>query len=91
MKFINKSIKALLSIVIIIIITVIIIQNKDDFIKNYDKIFTVEYKQALSKARTRDLDATYQGIMVGNGLIWINDKTLAGDESSKLMIIAINN
>ena len=73
------------------IITIIIIQNKDDFIKNYDKIFTVEYKQALSKARTRDLDATYQGIMVGNGLIWINDKTLAGDESSKLMIIAINN
>ena len=70
---------------------VINIQNKDDLIKNYDKIFTVDYKQAISKARTRDLDATYQGIMVGNGLIWINDKTLAGYESSKLMIIAINN
>ena len=68
------------------------IQNKDDLIKNYDKIFTVDYKQAISKARTKDLFANYQGIMVGDlGQIWINDRTLTGDNSSKLMIIAINN
>jgi hypothetical protein len=71
---------------------VIKIQNKDDLIKNYDKIFTVDYKQAISKARTRELFANYQGIMFGDlGQIWINDRTLAGDNSSKLMIIAINN
>lgn len=70
---------------------VINIQNKEDLIKNYDKIFTVDYTQAISKARTRDPDVTYQGIMIGNGLIWINDKTIDGSESSKLMIIAINN
>ncbi|MGK0466892.1 hypothetical protein [Clostridium sp.] len=70
---------------------IIKIKNKDDLIKNYDKIFTVEYKQAISKARTKYLFANYQGIMVGNGQIWINDRTLAGDNSSKLMIIAINN
>lgn len=71
---------------------VVKIQNNDDLIKNYDKIFTVDYKQAISKARTKNLFANCQGIMVGDlGQIWINDRTLAGDNSSKLMIIAINN
>ena len=70
---------------------VIKIRNKDDLVKNYNKIFTVDYKQKISNARTKDLFANYQGIMVGLGLIWINDRTLTGDNSSKLMIIAVNN
>jgi len=66
------------------------IHNKDELIKNYEKIFDVAYKQKISKAPTKYLLASPQGIMVGLGLIWINDVILA-DSSSKLMIIAINN
>jgi len=66
------------------------IQNKDELIKNYDKIFTLDYKQKISKAPTKYLFANYQGIMVGLGLIWINDIISTGS-NSKLMVIAINN
>ncbi|MCB2300832.1 hypothetical protein [Clostridium tagluense] len=66
------------------------IQNKDELIKNYDKIFYADYKQKISKAPTKYLFVNYQGIMVGSGLIWINDFISTGS-NSKLMVSAINN
>ena len=66
------------------------IQNKDELIKNYDKIFYVDYKQKISKAPTKYLFVNYQGIMVGVGELWINDVISTGSDS-KLMVIAINN
>lgn len=66
------------------------IQNKDELIKNYDKIFHVEYKKEISKAPTKYLFVNYLGIMVGDGQIWINDVQLAGS-NFKLMITCINN
>lgn len=63
------------------------IQNKDDFIKNYDQIFYPAYKQIISNAYTKYLFANWKGIMFGENLynIWINES------NSKLMITAINN
>ena len=66
------------------------IQDKDELIKNYDKIFYVEYKQKISKTSTKYLFVNYQGIMVGVGELWINDVISTGSDS-KLMVIAINN
>jgi hypothetical protein len=66
------------------------IQDKDELIKNYDKIFYEEYKQKISKTSTKYLFVNYQGIMVGVGELWINDVISTGSDS-KLMIIAINN
>jgi hypothetical protein len=66
------------------------IQDKDELIKNYDKIFYVEYKQKISKTSTKYLFVNYQGIMVGVGELWINDVISTGSDS-KLMIIGINN
>lgn len=65
------------------------IKNKDDLINNYDKIFTVDYKKAISNAPTRYLFTNYQGVMLGNGEVWIND-IIETDDNYKLMIIAIN-
>ena len=71
---------------------IIQIQNEDEFIKNYDKIFLVNYKEMISKASTKYLFANWKGIMFGTNLnnIWINEVTSAGD-NPKLMITAINN
>ncbi|MBZ9686485.1 hypothetical protein G9F72_009100 [Clostridium estertheticum] len=68
------------------------IQNKDDFIKNYDQIFNPNYKQAISNAYTKYMFVNWQGIMFGEGLynIWINEQAPTGSDS-KLMITAINN
>lgn len=68
------------------------IQNEDEFIKNYDKIFHDDYKRAISNASTKFMFVNFQGIMFGTRLydIWINEVTHASD-NSKLMIIAINN
>lgn len=66
------------------------ITNKDELIKNYDDIFTPEYKDSIIKAYPKNLFGNYQGVMVmlPGGLfnLWINV-----DSNSNLKIIAINN
>lgn len=66
------------------------IQNKDDFISKYDEILYPDYKKVIINAFTKYLFANYQGIMLGNGEMWINEVPITGN-NSKLMIIAINN
>lgn len=68
------------------------IQNEDDFIKNYDKIFHTDYKQVIGNASTKYLFANWKGIMFRAGVynIWINEIKSEGD-NSKLMITGIIN
>lgn len=68
------------------------IQSKDEFIKNYDKIFHSKYKQAITSAITEYMFVNWQGVMFGTGTdnIWINEETDTNG-NPKLMIIAINN
>jgi hypothetical protein len=68
------------------------IENEDDFIKNYDKIFDKNFKKVISNASTKYMFVNYKGIMFGANLnnIWISGVMTTG-ENSKLMIIGINN
>jgi len=68
------------------------IKNQDEFIKNYDKIFSPGYKQSMSHAFTKYMFANWQGVMFGSGMenMWINEVKPA-EGSPKLMITAINN
>jgi hypothetical protein len=68
------------------------VQNKDEFIKNYDKIFNSKYKEIMSTAYTKYLFANYKGIMFGSNLknMWINDVT-PDNGSPKLLITSIIN
>ncbi|MGL5086708.1 MAG: hypothetical protein ACRC68_13465, partial [Clostridium sp.] len=67
--------------------TITKIQNKDNFIKNYDIIINSDFKKSLSTASTKYLFVNYQGIMFGEGSynMWINE------QNSKLIITSINN
>lgn len=66
------------------------IKDKDNLIKNYDKIFTLDFKEVISNSPTKNLFVNSQGIMFSDiGNIWINDVENP-DGNSKLMIIAIN-
>ncbi|WP_052085594.1 hypothetical protein [Clostridium sp. HMP27] len=68
------------------------IQNKAEFIKNYDFIFNSKYKQVMTNAFSKYMFANYKGVMFGEGNynMWING-IASTDGSSKLMITAINN
>lgn len=66
------------------------IQSKNDFINKYDEILYPDYKKVIINAFTKYLFANYQGVMLNNGEIWINEVTTAGS-NSRLMITAINN
>lgn len=47
------------------------ILNKKQFIAEYDQIMTTEVKKALANQRLDDLFIRDQGVMVGNGEIWM--------------------
>lgn len=68
------------------------IQNKAEFIKNYDLIFNPSYKQAMTNASVKYMFANYKGVMFGEGEynMWINE-IASNNGTSKLMITAINN
>ena len=68
------------------------IQNKDEFVKNYDLIFSSKYKQVISNELTRYMFANYKGIMFGGDQynMWINN-VIPNNGTAKLKIITINN
>lgn len=67
------------------------IQDKESFIRNYDLIFHPKYKQDMINASNKYMFAKASGIMFGTGSynLWIN--AVIKNNSSKLMVIAINN
>ena len=67
------------------------IKSKKQFVKNYNKIFTTEYKNTLLNAYASYLFANWQGIMVGSGAknIWINN--IMNGDASVSYITTINN
>jgi hypothetical protein len=46
------------------------INNENDFIKNYDKIINTKIKDALSKENVRSTYVNSEGVMVDAGQIW---------------------
>jgi hypothetical protein len=48
------------------------ITSPEEFLLNYEKIFTKEFKSLLAETRLHHLDAKWEGIMLGYGDIWLN-------------------
>lgn len=64
------------------------IRDKGAFIANYEKIMTLQVKQAFINQKVEETFVNYQGVMVGNGEIWFG----ATDTSPQIYFIkAINN
>jgi len=66
------------------------LKNKNQFLSHYDKIFTVDFKSALSKTFSHNHFNNYQGVMIGDGEIWINNALNATEAKPVFQIIAIN-
>lgn len=64
------------------------INNETEFIKYYDEIFNEKVKQALITQDVTKTFVNYQGVMVGNGEIWM---TATGEGEQKYYIYGINN
>lgn len=61
-----------------------IIKTKEEFIAQYDTIFTPKIKTALTNQKIEDLFVNYQGVMVKDGEIWLKES------NSKYGIVTIN-
>ena len=68
------------------------ITNHIDFEKKYSSIFNEKVRGAIAKQKYEDLFVNWQGIMVGNGEVWISG-IVVGKSPSKIdiKIITINN
>ena len=66
------------------------LKSKNQFLLQYDKIFTTAFKSALNKTFSHNLFNNYQGIMIGDGEIWINNALNATEAKPMFQIIAIN-
>lgn len=61
-----------------------VIYSKNEFIKKYDRIFTSSVRENLLAQKVDKLFVNYQGIMVGDGDLWM------GKPNNKLGVIAVN-
>ena len=59
----------------------IIVENRQQFIDNFEQIFFPAYKEQIEKHSVNNLFSNWQGTMLGNGEIWISENN----------VIAINN
>jgi hypothetical protein len=66
------------------------LKSKNQFLLQYDKIFTTEFKSALSKTFSHNHFNNYQGVMIGDGKLWINNTLNASEAKPIFQIIAIN-
>jgi len=48
------------------------IDSVSQFVEEYDSIITDEIKDAVAGQKWQDLFVNYQGVMFGNGQIWLN-------------------
>jgi len=69
----------------------ITIKTKAQLIENFDQIFHQEFKDMIKSFCTCNMFSNYQGVMLGNGQIWINNKPNSKDDKFDFEITAINN
>ena len=63
------------------------LQQAKDFIQNYSNIINADFKKRLRVAGCFNLFHNYQGIMMGNGEIWLTSDT----ENKKMLVMGMNN
>lgn len=69
----------------------VVLRRKSDFIKHYDVVFNRNVKSALAAQKVGNLFVNVQGVMVGSGQIWFNQKSSGSGNKAVFKIIAINN
>ncbi|MCT4613087.1 MAG: hypothetical protein N4A47_06940 [Clostridia bacterium] len=62
------------------------IEDKEMFVNKYEEIVTNKIKESIINQKEEDLFVNYQGVMVGNGEVWLG----ALEDQSKYGIIVIN-
>jgi hypothetical protein len=68
----------------------VVLKNKNQFLLQYDKIFTTAFKSALNNTFSHNLFNNYQGIMIGDGKLWMNNAVNASEAKPMFQIISIN-
>ena len=66
------------------------LKSKNEFLLQYDKIFTTAFKSALNNTFSHNLFNNYQGIMIGDGKLWMNNAVNASEAKPMFQIISIN-
>lgn len=65
--------------------------NAEDFKKlAFDEIFTDDFYTALENESCKDMFCNYNGIMLGDGQVWIGEVLEGTEETGDLMVIGIN-
>jgi len=62
------------------------IKNKQQFIDNFDQIFYPAYKEKIKKLCVCYMDYNWRGIMLGNGHIWTDGKTIMSVNNGNEMV-----
>lgn len=63
------------------------LKDKQEFIKYFTQINNDNFKKALKETCTCNLFHNYQGIMLGSGIIWIDN----GPEIGRFVVLGVNN
>jgi hypothetical protein len=66
------------------------IKNKNQLLLQYDKIFTPAMKQKISSTFSFNLFSNYQGVMLGDGQLWVNNGLNGTEKNPGFQIISIN-
>lgn len=69
----------------------ITLKNKEQLIVNFEAVFYPEFKEQIKGFCSCNLFVNYQGAMLGNGQIWINQTPKSTMEKHSYRITAINN
>lgn len=69
----------------------ITIKNKKQLIDNFEQIFYPEFKSKIKSSCVCNMFNNYLGVMLDNGLIWINNKPNSTADKFDYNITAINN
>ena len=56
----------------------------------FDELFTADFYQTLEAEGCENMFCNYQGIMLGNGQVWIGEVLDKNGENGKLKVIAVN-
>lgn len=65
--------------------------NKDEFVAaDWSSILSAEFFESIENESCENLFCNYQGIMLGNGEVWISEPLDASNKSMGLKVIAIN-
>ena len=67
------------------------IENKNQFIMHYDQIFHQKFKNKISASCICNMFTNSQGVMLGDGEIWINNTLNSSSSNYNFCIIALNN